>query len=135
MSAKTAPTSTYEATILVKAAAARADYEGTVAAVRQTYESEGAQFIELEKWEERALAYPIDGETSALYLNAYFTAPTSAIEKIERRARLGETVLRQLIVARPGKDFERIREQRAKSAAAAIAAAAAAAQSPGAYEA
>lgn len=119
----------YEATILVRSAAARTDYEGTLAAVRQTYESEGASFIELEKWEERRLAYPIAGETSALYFNAYFTADPLAIEKIERRARLGSTILRQLIIGRPGKDLERIRAQRAKQVEMAAAAAAAAAAS------
>ena len=41
----------YETTILVRSAPARADYEGTLAAVRQTYEAEGASFIEIEKWE------------------------------------------------------------------------------------
>jgi ribosomal protein S6 len=118
----------YEATILVRAAAARSDYEGTIAAVRQTYEAEGARFLELDKWEERKLAYPIAGETSALYLNAYFTAPSGAIDKIERRAKLGETILRQLVISRPGKELEIIKAQRAKAAAAAVAAAAAQAQ-------
>jgi small subunit ribosomal protein S6 len=118
--------SNYEATILVRAGAARNDYEGTIAAVRQTYESEGATFLEFEKWEERKLAYPIDKETSALYFRAYFTADPLAIEKIERRANLGEVILRQLIVARPGKALELIKTQRAKAAAAALAAAAAA---------
>jgi small subunit ribosomal protein S6 len=113
----------YETTILVRAGAARSDYEGTLAAVRQTYEAEGATFQELNKWEERKLAYPIDGETSALYFNGYFTADTSAIDKIERRANLGEVILRQLIVARPGKSLELIKAQRAKAAAAAAAAA------------
>ena len=115
--------STYETTILVRAGAARTDYEGTLAAVRQTFESEGATFLEIEKWDERKLAYPINGETSAVYFNAYFTADPSAIEKIERRAKLGDTILRQLIVARPNKDLEKIKTQRAKAAAAALAAA------------
>ncbi len=132
-------TRTYEATILVKAASARTDYDGTIAAVRQTYEGEGAQFIEIEKWEERAIAYPIDGETSALYLNAYFTADPAIVERIERRARLSDAIIRQLIISRPGKEFERIKDQRTKTAAnaaaAAIAAAAAAAASPGSYDA
>jgi small subunit ribosomal protein S6 len=118
---------TYEVTILVRAAAARADFEGTLSAVRATYEVEGAKFTELDKWDERKLAYPIDGEVSALYLNGYFTADPLAIDKIERRAQLGEVILRQLIIARPGKDMERIREQRVKQAAAAAAAAASAA--------
>jgi len=117
----------YEATILVRAAAARADYEGTLAAVRAVYEAEGAKFTELDKWDERKLAYQIEGETSALYLNGYFNADPLAIDKIERRAQLGEVILRQLIIARPGKDMERIREQRVKQAAAAAAAAASAA--------
>ncbi len=128
---------TYEATILVKAAPARTDYDGTIAAVRETYESEGAQFIELEKWEERGLAYPIGNETSALYLNAYFTADPLAITRIERRAKLGETIIRQMILSRPGKAFERIKDQRTKTAAnaaAAAAAAAASASAPGSYE-
>jgi ribosomal protein S6 len=115
---------TYEATILVKASAARADYDGVLAAVRQTYETEGAQFIELAKWEERQLAYPIAGETSAVYLNAYFTAEPQSIDKIERRALLGGTIIRQLIVARPGKALEQIRAQRTKQAEAAAALAA-----------
>ncbi len=113
----------YEVTILVRAAAARADYEGTLAAVRAVYEAEGAKFTELDKWDERKLAYQIEGETSALYLNGYFDADPLAIDKIERRAQLGEVILRQLIIARPGKDMERIREQRVKQAAAAAAAA------------
>jgi small subunit ribosomal protein S6 len=113
----------YEVTILVRAAAARADYEGTLAAVRAVYEAEGAKFTELDKWDERKLAYQIEGETSALYLNGYFNADPLAIDKIERRAQLGEVILRQLIIARPGKDMERIREQRVKQAAAAAAAA------------
>ena len=58
-------------------------------------------------------------------------------EKIERRVTLGSTILRQLIVARPGKELELIKTQRAKAkelaaaaAAAAAVAAAAAAMSP-----
>ena len=119
---------TYETTILVKAADARADLDGTLATIRQIYEAEGASFIELEKWEERALAYPIKGETSACYFTGYFSAPPAALDKIERRVVLGTAILRQLVVARPGKDLERIKVQRAKSKELAIAAAAAAAE-------
>lgn len=119
---------TYETTVLVKAAVARADPEGTLAAIRQIYEAEGARFLELEKWEERILAYAIGGETSACYYTGYFEAPPAAVERIERRAILGGTILRQLVVARPGPDLERIRVQRAKAKEAAAAAAAAPAE-------
>lgn len=104
----------YEATILVSSTKARADYDAAVAAAKAVYETEGAEFTEFEKWEERKLAYPIDGETSAVYINAYFTAPSDAIEKIERRVQLGDEILRQLIVARDGSDLDRIKDQRAR---------------------
>jgi small subunit ribosomal protein S6 len=116
---------TYEVTILIRAAAARADLEGSLAAVRAVYEAEGIKFTNLEKWDERKLAYPIKGETSALYLIGFFSGDPLAIEKVERRAMLGDVILRQLIISRPGKDLERMREQRIKQAEAAAAAAAA----------
>lgn len=107
---------TYETTILINPGAARADYEGTLATVRQAYEGEGAEWIELDKWEERRLAYPIAGQTSALYLVGYFKGPTDIINKVERRARLTDVIMRQLIVVRDGKSYEAIISQRARAA-------------------
>lgn len=106
---------TYELTVLVKAGAVSADEEGTLAAVRGLYETEGAEFIEFEKWEERKLAYPIQGETSALYMIGYFTAPSESLDKIERRVNLADNVLRHLIVVREEAGYQKIREQRAKA--------------------
>mgnify|MGYP000986022544 CR=1 FL=1 len=118
----------YEVTILVKVGPAREDYDGTVAAVRGLFETEGAEFLEFDKWDERKLAYPISGEQVALYLIGYFKADPAAITKIERRCELSDLVLRQLIVVRDGPDLEKIRTQRAKAAQAAAEAQAVAAE-------
>lgn len=107
---------TYETTILVHPGPARTDYEATLAAVRQAYEGEGAEWIELEKWDERRLAYPIAGQTSALYLCGYFKADPDIVTRIERRAKLTDVILRQLIIVRDGKSYDAIREQRSKAA-------------------
>ena len=121
----------YETTILVRLSAIRADKEGTLAAVRGFYEAEGAKCLDFKEWEERRLAYPISGETNALYVIAYFEADPLSIEKIERRVVHNEVVQRQLIVTREGNALARINAQRIQAAqqaaAAAIAAAAAAA--------
>jgi ribosomal protein S6 len=121
---------TYETTILVKSSAYKGDADGTVAAVRSLYESEGAQFSDFEKWEERKLAYPIAGEGTAVYFTGYFAVDPLAIARIDRRAELSEIVIRHLIIAREGKALERIKVQRVKQAEAAAAAAAAAAAMP-----
>ena len=118
---------TYETTVLVPTGALRADNDGTIAAVKKVYETEGAEFIEFDKWMERKLAYPIKGETSAVFFIGYFKADNEIITAIERRAGLSEVILRQLIIARDGKSLEAIKDQRAQAAEKAAAAAAAAA--------
>jgi small subunit ribosomal protein S6 len=106
---------TYETTILVHLGKVRADSAGTLASVRAVYEVEGAEFIEFAPWEERRLAYPIKGETNALYLIGYFRAETDSVQRIERRAQLSDIILRQLIVARDGKAYDAIRLQRERA--------------------
>ena len=110
---------TYETTIIVNAGQARADREGTLAAVRELYTMEGAEWIELsaDGLGERKLAYPIDGETSGLYLEGYFTADPEIVARIERRVGLSDVVLRQLIIVRDGKTYSKITTQRAERAA------------------
>ncbi len=108
---------TYECTILVNAARANSEPEAALAQVRGLYEQEGAEWLELERWEERRLAYKIADQTSAVYLVGYFKAPSEAIDRIERRCRLDDLVLRQLIVVRDGNELTAIREQRARAIA------------------
>lgn len=119
----------YEVTIVVSAGKARADLDGTLAAVRGIFETEGAEWIELthEKLGERKLAYPIKGETVGLYLEGYFAADPASIDGIERRCELSEEVLRHIVLARDGKSYDQIRDQRAKREARQAEAAAAAA--------
>ncbi len=114
---------TYECTILLNPALANADFEGALATVRGLYEQEGAEWIELEKWEERRLAYKIADQTSAVFLFGYFRSESDAIDRIERRCRLNDMVIRQLIIARDGKSYDAIRAQREKRKAEAAAAA------------
>ncbi len=106
---------TYETTILIPLGQIRADREGTLAAVKGLYEAEGVKFLDFTEWQERKLAYPIKGETSALYVTAYFEAPNDAITRIEHKSHLCPQILRHLIIERAGKALERIRDQRAKA--------------------
>ena len=106
---------TYETTILIPLGQIRADREGTLTAVKGLYEAEGVKFLDFTEWQERKLAYPIKGETSALYVTAYFEAPNDAITRIEHKSHLCPQILRHLIIERAGKALERIRDQRAKA--------------------
>ncbi len=57
-----------------------------------------AQIISLCKWDERRLAYEINGNKRGVYFLVYFRALRSALVSIERSCNLSETLLRSIIV-------------------------------------
>jgi len=75
-----------------------ADLEAASAHVRESITRHGGEIVSLVKWDERRLAYDIQGNKRGVYFLAYFTAPTSAIASIERDCNLSERMLRALLI-------------------------------------
>src|SRR4051794_36793206 len=50
------------------------------------------------QWDERRLAYPVDGHKKGTYLLAYFKADGSALKDIVADCHLSDVVLRELIL-------------------------------------
>jgi small subunit ribosomal protein S6 len=88
----------YESMWVVDAALGREDYPKVQAAIREVIEKGGGSIINLEKWEERRLMFQIKKKTRGLYVICHFSAPTQAVIKIDRQARLAELVLRHMIL-------------------------------------
>ena len=59
----------------------------------------GATIVSFSKWDDRRLAYEVQGNKRGVYFLAYFTAPTSALAEIERRCNLSEELLRMMITS------------------------------------
>ena len=59
----------------------------------------GATIVSFRKWDDRRLAYEVQGNKRGVYFLAYFTAPTSALAEIERRCNLSEELLRMMITS------------------------------------
>lgn len=59
----------------------------------------GATIVSFRKWDDRRLAYEVQGNKRGVYFLAYFTAPTSALTEIERRCNLSEELLRMMITS------------------------------------
>jgi small subunit ribosomal protein S6 len=60
------------------------------------------------KWDERKLAYEIDGRKRGVYLLTYFLADPTRIKPLERDAQLSEHILRLLVLRAEGIDRERM---------------------------
>lgn len=88
----------YEAMFVVQNERARAEHEGIVSDLSSMIERAGGRVVNVEKWEERKLAYQISKHRRATYYLSHFDAPTDAVAKLDRMCRLSDWVLRALIV-------------------------------------
>jgi small subunit ribosomal protein S6 len=82
---------------VVDANQGREDYAKIMTGLKELVERGGGTWVNGDKWEERRLAYTIKKKKRGLYIIRHFTAPTGAVARIDRNARLSETVLRHMI--------------------------------------
>lgn len=104
---KTKTKKIYEALFLLNPAAA--DEKKGIKAVKKLLEKAKAEIISVKKWDERTLAYAINGHDHGIYILSYFRSEGSKIQGIENQVRLAEEILRVLILsaeAMKGKDIE-----------------------------
>jgi small subunit ribosomal protein S6 len=90
-------TYTYEAMFLLSQAVA-ADFAGAIAHIREVIARGNGSIIAMKKWDERRLAYEIEGQKRGVYILAYFTAPGPDIAHIERDCNLSEKILRAMVL-------------------------------------
>lgn len=88
----------YEGMFLVDPALASSDWEGISNAVKSMLDKAGAEVVSLEKWDERKLAYEINGKSRGTYILSYFNAEPARVNGIEKSVQLSEQIMRVLVL-------------------------------------
>lgn len=88
----------YEAMFLVDSAEATTDWDGVTATIKNILEKAGAEIVSIRKWDDRKLAYEINGKGKGTYILCYFRAAGSKLRDIERDIQLSERIMRVLIL-------------------------------------
>lgn len=88
----------YEGLFLISQSAMSGDIEGAKAHVQEMLDRAEAETLALHKWEERKLAYPIEGQKRGTFLISYFKSRPTQIANIERDCNLSEQVLRVMFI-------------------------------------
>ena len=88
----------YEGMFLVDSALAASDWEGINNAVKSMLDKAGADVVSLEKWDERKLAYEINGKSRGTYILSYFNAEPARVNGIEKGVQLSEQIMRVLVL-------------------------------------
>jgi small subunit ribosomal protein S6 len=88
----------YEGLFLVDSGEAAADWDGINKAIGKVLARGDAEVVSIRKWDERRLAYDINGKSRGTYILTYFRGDPSKIAAIERAVQLSEQIMRVLII-------------------------------------
>ncbi|HIJ66845.1 MAG TPA: 30S ribosomal protein S6 [Planctomycetes bacterium] len=88
----------YEGLFLVDSGEAAADWKGINDAIEKILARGDAEIVSSKKWDERRLAYDINGKSRGTYILTYFRGDPAGIGAIERSVQLSERIMRMLII-------------------------------------
>ena len=104
---------TYEAMLLVEPTIAAREWPRVLEEVDRLAKKNGATVLQVAKWGERKLAFPVRKCARGTYVLAYFGAPEKAVTKLRADIGLSEVILRSLVLhhegelrKEPSRDFE-----------------------------
>ena len=100
---------TYEGMFLLDAG--NPDFQAASEPVRTILDRNEVTTLAIKLWDERRLAYEIQGRRRGLYVLSYFESDPLRIAEIERDCRLDERVLRVLLLRREGLTQEQIQAE------------------------
>jgi small subunit ribosomal protein S6 len=83
---------------LIDSAYAASDWDGVIGSITRILERVEAEIVSIQKWDERKLAYPVDGKTRGTYILCYFRVDGPKIQEIEKAVQLSEQIMRVLIL-------------------------------------
>ena len=90
-------TRNYECMCLLDNREVRKGWDSLKDAVAGLFTKHDAKVLSSRRWDERRLAYPINGQIRATYLLVYFSMDTQALPNLRRELQFSEPTLRYMI--------------------------------------
>ncbi|MEO6809571.1 MAG: 30S ribosomal protein S6 [Isosphaeraceae bacterium] len=89
---------TYEAMFILDSAKTAVSWDDAVQQVHDVLTKHEAEIVATRHWDERRLAYAVEGQKKGTYLLTFFRADGSKLNDIEAAYRLSDLVVRDLIL-------------------------------------
>lgn len=90
----------YEGIFIIKPEIKDEDVKNVFKIISDSVTKNGGTVKKEEPWGKRSLAYPVKKAKEGHYFKLDFSAPTSAIVKVEEACRLNDDILRTMITRR-----------------------------------
>jgi len=110
----------YELTYVISGVVQQNQVDDIVRKVNHLVENNGGDVLEVDEWGNQRLAYEIDRKRSGYYVNMYFKAPGTLIERLERELQINDDVLRYLTLrmdAKMKRHYEKRKQREAQAEA------------------
>ncbi len=92
------PTNLYEGMFLLDSTKAASAWEDTVKHVHDILAKHHSEIVASRQWDERRLAYPVEGHKKGTYLLTYFKTESANLKDIAADCRLSDIILRDLVL-------------------------------------
>ena len=92
------PVSTYEGMFILDSTKVATSWDDSVQHVHDILARHQSEIVATRPWDERRLAYPVDGHKKGTYLLTYFKTEGANLKDIVADFRLSDVVLRELIL-------------------------------------
>jgi small subunit ribosomal protein S6 len=88
----------YETMFIVKPTLTEEETQAQINTVKENIAKNGGEVVAVEDMGTRNLAYEIEKQKRGYYYVIYFTAPTEAINELERNYRVNEEIIRFIFI-------------------------------------
>lgn len=92
------PVSTYEGMFLLDSAKVAASWDEAVKHVHDILTKHKSEIVASRQWDERRLAYAVEGHKKGTYLLTYFKTEGAALKEIVADCHLSDLILRELVL-------------------------------------
>ena len=92
------PANTYEGMFLLDSAKVAVSWDNSVQHVHDILTKHQAEIVASRQWDERRLAYPVEGHKKGTYLLTYFKVDGAQVKEIVADCHLSDVILRELIL-------------------------------------
>ena len=92
------PVNTYEAMFLLDSSKVAVSWDDSVKHVHAILTKHNAEIVASRQWDERRLAYPVEGHKKGTYLLTYFKTDGTTLKEIVADCHLSDVILRELIL-------------------------------------
>jgi small subunit ribosomal protein S6 len=89
---------TYETLFIINPDLEESEITKTIDAVQEVITAGGGTILKVDRWGRRQLAYLIQNKREGYYVIIYFQAPSTVINELNRRYKLTDSIMRNLVV-------------------------------------